>query len=89
MLAPLLSHHPLSVAFAKRITDGAEFPLTDISDADRLADVTATLARGNLKSDRGHEAKLFEMLKDKEKRWQRSSCPTVRWSRWGWCRRRP
>jgi hypothetical protein len=36
MLAPLLSHHPLWVAFAKRITDGAESPLTDISDADRL-----------------------------------------------------
>ena len=71
MLAPLLSRHPLWSAFAERITDGAEFPLVDISDADRLADVTATLARGNHKSARGHEAKLLEMLKDEVRRgWQ-------------------
>ncbi len=46
----------------------AEFFLTESSDADRLADVTATLARGNHESARGHKAKLLEMLKDKEKR---------------------
>ena len=71
ILAPLLSRHPLWPAFAERITDGAEFPLFDISDADRLADVAASLARGNHKSARGHEAKLLEMLKDEVKRgWQ-------------------
>jgi hypothetical protein len=46
-------------------------PLVDIPDAERLTDVTATLARGNHKSARGHEAKLFEMLKYEVKRgWQ-------------------
>ena len=57
LLAPLLSCHPLWSAFANRITDGAEFPLRDIPDAERLADVAASLARGNHKSARGHEAK--------------------------------
>ena len=64
-LAPILSRHPFSAAFAERIVDGAEVPLTDISNADHLADVTATLARGNHKLARGHKAKLLEMLKDK------------------------
>ncbi len=68
MLAPRLSHHPLWAAFAELITeDGMEFPLTDISDAECLADVTATLARGNHESACAHEAKLLEMLKDKVK----------------------
>jgi hypothetical protein len=72
LLAPLLSHHSLWAAFAEWITDGAEFPLlVDIPDAARLADVTATLARGNHKSARGHKAKLLEMLKAEVKRgWQ-------------------
>ena len=71
ILAPLLSRHPLWTAFAERITDGAEFPLLDIPDADRLADVASSLARCNHKSARGHEAKLLEMLKDEVKRgWQ-------------------
>ena len=85
-LAPLLSRHPLWRSFAERITDGAEFPLADIPDADRLADVTATLARGNHKSARGHEAKLLEMLKDevngvgssRYRRRQRWSCLTAK-----------
>ena len=41
-LAPLLSHHPLWSAFSERITDGAEFPLLDIPDAERLTDVSAS-----------------------------------------------
>ena len=46
-------------------------PLVDITDAERLTDVTATLPRGNHKSARGHEVKLLELLKDKVKRgWQ-------------------
>ena len=46
-------------------------PLVDIPDAERLTDVIATLARGDHKSARGHEAKLLEMLKDEVKRgWQ-------------------
>jgi hypothetical protein len=46
-------------------------PSPTISDANRIADVTATLARGNHRSTRGHKAKLLEMLKDKVKRsWQ-------------------
>ena len=67
-LAPLLLRHPLWAAFAERITDGAESPLVDIPNAERLADVTATLARGNHKSAHGHEAKLLEMQKDEVKR---------------------
>jgi hypothetical protein len=47
LLAPLLSRHLLWAAFAGRITDGAEFPLVGITDAERLTDVTATLVRGN------------------------------------------
>ncbi|KAI2509946.1 hypothetical protein MHU86_4511 [Fragilaria crotonensis] len=71
VLAPLLSRHPLWSAFSERITDGAEFPLRDISDAERLTDVAACLARGNHKSARGHEAKLLDMLKDEVRRgWQ-------------------
>jgi hypothetical protein len=71
LLAPLLSCHPLWPAFSNRITDGAEFPLREIPDAERLADVAASLARGNHKSARGHEAKLLEMLRDEVKRgWQ-------------------
>lgn len=64
LLAPLLSRHPLWPRFLERITLGAEFPLTPISDADRLLDVAAALARGNHKSAQGHEAKLIDMLKD-------------------------
>ncbi|KAI2497538.1 hypothetical protein MHU86_16941 [Fragilaria crotonensis] len=45
-----------------------EFPLREISDSDRLADVRANLARGNHKSARGHEAKLISMLKDEASR---------------------
>jgi hypothetical protein len=70
-LVPLLSRHPLWALFADWITDGAEFPLVNIPDAERLADVTAALANGNHKSACGHEATLFEMLKDEVKRgWQ-------------------
>ena len=66
-----MSRHALWAAFAERITDGAGFPLVDIPDADRLADVAGTLARGNHKSARGHDFKLLEMLEDELKRgWQ-------------------
>jgi hypothetical protein len=64
MLAPFLLRHSLWAAFAERITDGAEFPLGNTSNDDRLADVTASLARANHKSASGHKAKLFEMLMD-------------------------
>ncbi len=71
LLAPLPSRHPLWAAFAERITDGAEFTLVDITDAECLTNVTATLARGNHKSARGHKARLLELLKDEVKRgWQ-------------------
>ncbi|KAI2496591.1 hypothetical protein MHU86_17919 [Fragilaria crotonensis] len=71
LLAPLLSAHPLWPRFQERISEGAEFPLREISDSDRLADVRANLARGNHKSARGHEAKLISMLKDEASRgWQ-------------------
>ncbi|KAI2489130.1 hypothetical protein MHU86_25459 [Fragilaria crotonensis] len=67
---PLLSAHPLA-AFSGAHLEGAEFPLREISDSDRLADVRANLARGNHKSARGHEAKLISMLKDEASRgWQ-------------------
>ncbi|KAI2499964.1 hypothetical protein MHU86_14538 [Fragilaria crotonensis] len=57
--------------FLERITLGAQYPLAPIPDADRFLDVTATLARGNHKSARGHEPRLIEMLKDEVKRgWQ-------------------
>ncbi|KAI2501554.1 hypothetical protein MHU86_12931 [Fragilaria crotonensis] len=70
LLAPLLSAHPLA-AFSGAHLEGAEFPLREISDSDRLADVRANLARGNHKSARGHEAKLISMLKDEASRgWQ-------------------
>ncbi|KAI2500106.1 hypothetical protein MHU86_14373 [Fragilaria crotonensis] len=62
---------PLWPRFQERISEGAEFPLREISDSDRLADVRANLARGNHKSARGHEAKLISMLKDEASRgWQ-------------------
>ena len=71
LLAPLLSLHPLWPKFQERISNGAEFPLRDIADADRIADVTANLARGNHKSAQGHEAKLIDMLKEEvERGWQ-------------------
>ncbi|KAI2505007.1 hypothetical protein MHU86_9450 [Fragilaria crotonensis] len=71
LLAPLLSAHPLWSRFQERISDGADFPLREISDADRLADVRDNLARGNHKSARGHEAKLISMLKEEvERGWQ-------------------
>ena len=66
-LAPLLLRHPFWAAFAELSTNGAEFPLVHIPDAEQLSNVTATLARGNHKSVRGHEAKLLEMLKDEVK----------------------
>ena len=45
LLAPLLSLHPLWPKFQERISTGADFPLREIADADRIADVTAHLAR--------------------------------------------
>ena len=50
ILAPLLSRHHLWPAFAEQITAGAEFPPINLSDADRHADVAASLARGNHKA---------------------------------------
>ena len=47
LLAPFLSAHPLWGRFQDRISEGAEFPLREISETDRLADVRANLARGN------------------------------------------
>jgi hypothetical protein len=71
LLAPLLSRHPLWPRFRERITVGAEFPLSPISDADRRTDLHTILARGNHKSARGHEAKLAIMLKEEVSRgWQ-------------------
>jgi hypothetical protein len=64
LLAPLLSSHPLWQRFADRITDGASFPLHDLSDADRLFAVRAILARGNHKLAQNHEQQLVLMLKD-------------------------
>ena len=71
LLAPLLSAHPLWPRFFERITVGAEFPLTPISDAERRTDLQAILSRGNHKSARGHETKLLAMLKEEVSRgWQ-------------------
>jgi hypothetical protein len=71
LLAPLLSLHPLWGRFLERITDGAAFPLRDISDADRLSAVRANLARGNHESAQIHERSLISMLKDEvERGWQ-------------------
>jgi hypothetical protein len=71
LLAPLLSLHPLWPKFQERISAGADFPLREIADADRIANVTAHLARGNHKSAQGHEAKLIDMLKEEvERGWQ-------------------
>ncbi|KAI2510350.1 hypothetical protein MHU86_4074 [Fragilaria crotonensis] len=64
LLALLLSAHPLWPRFWECILEGAEFPLQENSDADRLDDVRDNLARGNHKSARGHEAKLIAMLKE-------------------------
>ena len=50
---------------------GAAFPLHRIADADRINAIKATLAYGNHKSAKIHEAKLIEMLDDEvEKGWQ-------------------
>ena len=71
LLAPFLSLHPLWPKFQERISNGAEFPLREIADADRIADVHANLARGNHKSAQSHEAKLIDMLKEEvERGWQ-------------------
>ena len=71
LLAPLLSLHPLWGRFVERITDGAAFPLHDISDDDRLSAVHANLARGNHKSAHNHEQSLISMLREEvERGWQ-------------------
>ena len=71
LLAPFLSMHPLWPKFQERISNGAEFPLREIADADRIADVHANLTRGNQKSAQGHEARLIGMLKEEvERGWQ-------------------
>jgi hypothetical protein len=71
LLAPLLSMHPLWPKFQGRISNGAEIPLREIADADRIADVHANLTRGNQKSAQGHEARLIGMLKEEvERGWQ-------------------
>ena len=62
LLAPLLPSHPLWRRFVEQITDGAAFPLHDISDDDRLSTVRANLARGNHKSAHNHEQSLISML---------------------------
>ena len=67
-LAPLLSSFPLWGRFAERITNGAAFPLLDISDNDRLSSVRANLARGNHTSAGNHEHSLISMLKGEVER---------------------
>ncbi|KAI2490825.1 hypothetical protein MHU86_23735 [Fragilaria crotonensis] len=61
------ARHNLAV-LKRSASPKGEFPLREISDSDRLADVRANLARGNHKSARGHEAKLISMLKDEASR---------------------
>jgi hypothetical protein len=68
LLASLLSMHPLWPKFQERIYIGAEFPLREITDADRIADAHANLARGNHKSAQGYEAKLIDTLKEEVER---------------------
>ena len=71
LLAPFLSRHPLWSRFRERITLGAQFPLSDIAEPDRLAALRTILTRGNHKSAHGHEAKLASMLKEEVSRgWQ-------------------
>ncbi len=71
LLAPLLSMHPLWPTFQERISNGAEFPLREIADANSIADVHANLTRGNHKSAQGHEARLIDTLKEEvERGWQ-------------------
>ena len=71
LLAPFLSRHPLWPRFRERITLGAQFPLRDIAEPHRLADLHTILARGNHKSAHGHDAKLASMLKEEVSRgWQ-------------------
>ncbi len=95
-LAPLLSSHPLWGRFVDRITDGAAFPLRNISDEDRLSAVRANLARGNHKSAHVHERSLISMLKTKwrevgncrcrrRRRWRFQA---ARWHHWEWWYRR-
>jgi hypothetical protein len=75
LLTSLLSMHPLWPKFQERISTGAEFPLREITDADRIADVHANLARGNYKSAQGHEAKLINMLKEEVERGWKQPLP--------------
>jgi hypothetical protein len=71
LLAQSLLIHPLWPKFQERISIGADFPLREIADADRIADVHANLACGNHKATQGHEAKLINMLKEEvERNWQ-------------------
>ena len=49
-LQPLLRHHPMFDRFASNLTNGIDYPLNEIDDASRLANVEATIQRGNHKS---------------------------------------
>ena len=66
LIAPLLSMHPLWPKFQERISTGAELPLREIADADRI---------GNHKSAQGHEAKLINMLKEEVERGWKQPLP--------------
>ena len=62
VLEPLCLLHPLWPRVCCWLTDGVSYPLDPVSDEDRLADLSAILARGNHKSASVHNDQLVWML---------------------------
>jgi len=64
VLQQLLSHHPLWDKLKDILDNGASFPLEDISDADRRADLEFHSNRGNHKSAQVHQEVLAELISE-------------------------
>ena len=62
-LEALLFRHPRWKALKERLENGAKFPIDDISERQRVGDLTGRLARGNHKSAQDHQDFLAAALK--------------------------
>jgi hypothetical protein len=62
LLEPLLLHHPNWRRFRDLLTQGSSWPLSDLSEEDRLAKNKEFIARGNHKSAITYESKLHKTI---------------------------
>ena len=80
VIAPILQHHPNWNLIKDIITKGASYPLRDISEKDRLEDITFHLDRGNHQSSILKENKLAlfkSFKKEVDNQWAIPLTPSI------------